>query len=92
MRGLAEVVAISADGLSESQKTDHVLGGAFPILADPELQVIGAYRMEHEMGGTTVGNMGYVIIDGKGDVREMVVDPLFGQHADAIVQSLKQLQ
>ena len=68
-----------------------MLGGVFTMLTDPSLGVIRAYQMEHQMGGDTVGNMGYVIIDGQGLVRKMEIDPLFGRHADAIIGSLKEL-
>lgn len=71
---------------------DQLLGKPFPLLVDPDLKVIKAYGMAHDMGGTTVGNMGYVIIDSAGKVRVQAVDPLFGQHADVILRSLKDLQ
>ena len=89
---LAEVVAISVDPPSESRKLDQLLNGVFHMLSDPELKVIRAYQMEHQMGRETVGNMGYVVIDGKGLVRKIAVDPLFGRHADVILQSLREIQ
>ncbi len=85
-------MAISVDPLRESRKLDQLLNGAFTLLSDPELRVIRPFLMEHQMGGETVGNMGYVIIDGSGVVRELKVDPLFGRHADAILGSLRELQ
>ena len=85
------MVAISADPPSELRKLDQLLNRAFPLLSDPGLKAIRAYQMEHQMGGTTVGNMGYVIIDRNELVRKIAVDPLFGRHADAILQSLKEL-
>jgi len=89
LKQLAEVAAISTDPPSESRKTDRLLGSALPVLSDPDLKVIRAYKMEHNMGGETVGNMGYVIVDARGVVRQAVVDPLFGRHADAILKSLR---
>ena len=85
-------MAISTDPASESQKLDKLIDKAFPLLSDPDLRVIVPYGMRHEMGSMTVGNMGYVIIDGGGQVRKIEVDPLFGRHADAILQSLRDLQ
>lgn len=85
------MVAISTDPPAESRKLDELLGGVLRLLSDPYLQVIRAFQMEHEMGGETVGNMGYAIIDGQGTVREIVVDPIFGQHADRILASLRGL-
>jgi peroxiredoxin len=86
---LAEVVAISAEEPGEIQKMDQLLGGAFTLLSDPNLEAISAYQMEHRMGGATIGNMGYAIIDGNGNLRKVAVDPLFGHHADDIIASLQ---
>ena len=86
------MVAISVDPPSELQKLDQLLNRVFPLLSDLDLKVIRAYQMEHQMGGDTVGNMGYVIIDGKGQVIKIAFDPLFGRHADVILQSLKERQ
>lgn len=86
------MVTISVDPYSDQYKMDQLFGGALTLLADPGLQVIRAYQMEHKMGADTVGNMGYVIIDGAGQVRELVVDPLFGRHASKIIDALKGLQ
>ena len=87
----AEVVAISTDPPVESQKIDQLLGNAFPLLSDPDLKVITAFQMRHQMGSMTVGNMGYAIIDRQGQVRKVEVDGAFGRHADTIIQSLKAL-
>ena len=92
MKGLAKVVAISTDEAAESKKLDHLLEKAFPLLSDPDLKVINAYQMRHNMGGITVGNMGYAIIDRQGRVKKVEVDPLFGRHAEAILGSLRELQ
>jgi peroxiredoxin len=91
LKQLAEVVAISADEQEEVQKMDQLLGGAFTLLSDPNLEAISAYQMEHRMGGATIGNMGYAIIDENGNLRKVAVDPLFGHHADDILESLRSL-
>ncbi len=85
-------MAISVDSPQESRKLDQLLGGAFTLVSDPKLRVIRPFLMEHQMGSETVANMGYVIIDGQGLVRKITVDPLFGRHADIIIQALKGLQ
>ena len=92
MKGLANVVAISTDEASESKKLDHLLEKAFLLLSDPDLKVINAYQMRHNMGGMTVGNMGYAIIDRQGQVRKVEVDGAFGRHADVMLGSLRELQ
>lgn len=86
------MVAVSTDRTLEQQKLDQLLDGTFTLLSDPGLQVISAYQMRHQMGSETVGNMGYAIIDGRGVVRKIAVDPLFGRHADRIVTSLRELE
>jgi peroxiredoxin len=92
LKGLAEVVAISTDAAEESKKMDYLLDRAFPLISDPDLKVINAYQMRHDMGSMTVGNMGYAIIDRQGQLRKLEVDGAFGRHADVILQSLKGLQ
>jgi peroxiredoxin len=86
------VAAISTDEDEESFKLDHLLGKAFPLLSDPDLKVINAFQMRHNMGGITVGNMGYAIIDRQGQVRKVEVDGAFGRHAEVILRSLRELQ
>jgi peroxiredoxin len=92
LKQLAEVVAISAEDQEQTQKMDELLGGAITLLRDPSLEVISTYRMEHSMGGSTIANMGYAIIDRNGRLTEFAVDPLFGRHANNIIATLKDLQ
>ena len=92
LKQLAEVVAISSEDQEQTQKIDQLLGGAFTLLRDPNLEVISAYRMEHSMGGGTIANMGYAIIDRNGMLTDFAVDPLFGRNADDIIATLKDLQ
>ena len=92
LKQLAEVVAISVEDQEQTQKMDQLLGGAFTLLRDPDLEVIRAYRMEHRMGSSTIANMGYAIIDRNGTLTEVAVDPLFGRHADDIIDTLKNLK
>lgn len=87
----AEVVAISVDPPEEMAKMHELLGRKITLLTDPDLRVIGAFQMQHSMGGATVGNMGYAIVDASGTVRAAVVDPLFGRNADRIIQTLRDI-
>lgn len=84
-------MAISTDTQQESQKLDVLLPAGFNLLSDPDLRVIQSLQMEHAMGGETIGNMGYTIIDGSGQIRLRVVDPLFGQNTPKIIEALKAL-
>ncbi len=47
--------------------------------------------MEIDHGGDVIAAMGYVIIDRNGVLRQRVQDPLFGNHADRILKSLREL-
>lgn len=85
----AEVVAISVDPPEEMAKMHELLGRNITLLTDPDLRVIGAFQMQHSMGGATIGNMGYAIVDRSGTVRTAVVDPLFGRNVDEILRVLQ---
>ena len=60
------------------------MGLHFPVLSDPQAQVIRQYRMfnPHAMP------MGYVLIDAHGRVQARVVDAYFGAQSAAILQRL----
>lgn len=85
-------MAISVDPPQESRKLNQLLNGTFPLLSDPSLRVISAYGMLHQMGSSTVGNMGYAIVDGSGVLRHRAEDPLFGRRADEILAKLQALK
>jgi peroxiredoxin len=86
------VVAISVDPPGEGAKMTAFIESAFPVLGDPRKLVISSYGIEHQMGSETLANMGYVIVDGSGQVRHRVVDPSFGQHANEILAKLRALK
>lgn len=85
----AEVVVISVDPPYEMAKLNQLLGGKITLLTDPDLRVIGAFQMQHSMGGATIGNMGYAVVNESGLIRAAVADPLFGRNADRILQVLR---
>jgi peroxiredoxin len=85
-------MAISTDAAEESKKLGHLLDRAFPLVSDPDLTVINAYQMRHNMGTVTVGNMGYAIIDRQGKLRKLELDGAFGRHVEVILRSLRELQ
>ena len=62
------------------------LGFAFPVLSNPSLDVIYLYNMKGQ--GSTMADMGYVLIDAAGRVRMRQIDHRFGDHADEIVKGL----
>ena len=88
LKQAADVVAISVDPASESQKMDQVLHSAFRLLSDPDLRVIRHYQMEM-MGGSPMADRGYAIIDPRGIVRVQTLDSNYGDHASKILAQLK---
>lgn len=83
----AEVLAISNDDVHHARLMAGELGGEIVVLSDPPMRVIRRYGMN----GTSMpmAEMGYVVIDRYGRIRARAIDRQFGQHADAMVQALK---
>jgi thioredoxin-dependent peroxiredoxin len=83
----AAVLGISIDTPEEAARLTRELGLPFPILSDPTMEVIRAYRMKGQ--GMEMADMGYVIIDTQGRLRARQIDRQFGEHVGAIVQALR---
>lgn len=89
----AVVLAISVDPPSESAKMDQLLNGAFTLISDPELKIIRQYDAEMaNMGAFPMADYWYFVIDRNGQIRERVHDPLFGQSAGKMLDSLKKVE
>jgi len=84
----AAVLGISIDTAQEADRLAQELGLPFPILSDPTMEVIRAYRMKGQ--GMEMADMGYVIIDTQGRLRARQTDRQFGEHVGAMVQALRQ--
>ena len=78
------MLAVSGDALTLAAPMAARLGLHFPVLSDPQAQVIHQYRMLNPL--TNQAHMGYVLIDASGRVRARVIDPSFGAHSEAILQ------
>ena len=79
-------MALSIDPPSVTGGTAARLGLHFPLLSDPQAQVIRQYRMYNPPAG--MAHMGYVLIDAPGQVRAREVDLHFDTHSAAILQRL----
>jgi peroxiredoxin len=79
-------MALSIDPPEVAAWTASKLGLHFPLLSDPQAQVIRQYRMFNPP--MSMASMGYVLIDAHGRVRAREVDPYFGGHSEAILQHL----
>lgn len=84
----AAVLAISRDMPDAAARLAQDLGLPFPILSDPRMEVIRAYRMKGE--GMEMADLGYVIIDKQGRIRTRQIDRRFGENIGMIVEALRQ--
>ena len=80
------VLALSIDAPTLAAQTASRLGLHFPLLSDPQAQVIRQYRMFDPP--MRMAHMGYVLIDAHGRVQARVVDAYFGAQSAAILQRL----
>ncbi len=83
-------MALSIDPPKVAAWTTSKLGLHFPLLSDPQTQVIRQYRMFNPP--MSMASMGYVLIDAHGRVRAREVDTSFGTHSEAILQRLARLE
>ncbi len=84
----AAVLGVSIDTPEAAARLARDLGLTFPILADVSMDVIRAYQMKGE--GMEMADMGYVIIDRKGNIRARQIDRRFGENIGMIVEALRQ--
>ncbi len=84
----AAVLAISRDITEAQARMARDLGLSFPLLSDPSMEVIKAYRMRGE--GMDMADLGYVIIDKQGRIRTRQIDRRFGENFGMIVEALRQ--
>lgn len=84
----AAVLGIGNDGPKEASGLAQALGLPFPILSDPAMEVIRAYRMKGDR--MEMADMGYVIIDKQGRLHTREIDRQFGEHVERIVRALRQ--
>ena len=84
----AAVLALSMDTPEQASKLALDLNLAFPILSDPNMVIVRDYGMEGK--GMAMPEMGYVVIDKQGQIREQQIDRSFGENAGAIIKALRQ--
>ena len=84
------VFAVSIDRPTEARRLRQELGLTFPILSDPDMTMIRAYGMKGE--GMQMADMGYVIIDKAGKIRDRRIERTFGDNLARVLSTLKGLQ
>ena len=75
-----EIAAISVDSTTDSQKLSQAKGYTFPVLSDPNAEVIKRYGLLHPKGaedGHDIARPAEILIDANGTVRwENLTDDL----------------
>jgi peroxiredoxin len=84
-----EVFAISIDGQEDARRMATELGLDFPVLSNPSMDVIYRYRMKGDR--MPMADMGYVLIDTTGRIRQHRIDRRFGEHIGNLVESLQSM-
>jgi peroxiredoxin len=78
-RGI-EIAAISVDSTEDSRKLSQTKGYTFPVLSDPQAEVIRNYGLLHPKGGENgqdIARPAEILIDSRGTVRwENLTDDL----------------
>jgi peroxiredoxin len=85
----AEVFAISSDGPQDARRMATELGLDFPVLSNLSMDVIYRYRMKGDR--MPMADMGYVLIDATGRIRQHRIDRRFGEHIGDLVESLQSM-
>jgi peroxiredoxin len=81
---------VSIDRPEDARTLRRDLGLTFPILSDPDMRVIRAFDMQGEM--RNMADMGYVIIDKAGRIRDRRIERKFGDNLARVLSTLKGLQ
>lgn len=83
----AAVLAMSMDTPREASELAATLGLTFPLLSDPNMVIVGEYGMYSK--AMRMPEMGYVVIDKQGRIREEEVDRQFGENVNDILRALR---
>jgi peroxiredoxin len=86
----AAAFAVSIDRPTDARRLRQELLLTLPILSDPDMTMIRAYGMKGE--GMQMGDMGYVIIDKAGRIRDRRIERNFGDNLAPVLSTLKGLQ
>ena len=84
------MLALSIDAPEVAAQTREALGLRYPLLSDPNASVIRHYQMYNAK--MRMADMGYVLIDAQGRVRDRVRDPQFGERTEAVLQQLAHVE
>ena len=80
------VLGVSIDRPDEVGRLARDLGLTFPILSDPQMEVIRRYGMKG--GGMKMADMGYVVIGRDGRVLAKRIDPRFGDNVGLMLDAV----
>jgi len=84
----AAVFAVSIDKSDQARRVVEEFKLSYPILSDPDMQVIQPYGMKGER--MEMAELGYVVIDREGRIRAKRVDREFGDHVELLLHHVRQ--
>jgi peroxiredoxin Q/BCP len=83
----AAVFAVSIDGPEQARQVAEQFRLTFPVLSDPQMQVIRPYGMRGER--MEMADLGYVVIDRHGRIRARRLDREFGDHVELLLHEVR---
>lgn len=92
---MGDLIAIGYDPPESLKLTQAGSGSSFPLLSDIDLTVTRMYDMQLRPGWPMAGmgeipEMGWVIVGADGRIRLQRVDVLFGDHAQDLLDALRE--
>ena len=83
----AAVLAMSMDTPEQAAKLAFDMSLTFPILSDPSMGIVREYGMYSEQ--MRMPEMGYTVIDKRGQIRAQEVDRRFGENVKDVLEALR---
>jgi len=92
---LGDLIAVGYDTPGSLELSQQRSGASFPLLADIDLTVTRKYDMQLRPGWPMAGmgdipEMGWVVVGADGRIRVQRVDRYFGDHAQDILDFLRE--
>lgn len=94
---MGDLIAVGYDTPESLKLTQVGSGASFPLLSDIDLTVTRMYSMQLRPGWPMAGmgdlpEMGWVIVGVDGRIRLQRVDVFFGDHAQDILDALREVR
>lgn len=94
---MGDLIAVGYDTPESLKAVQAGSGASFPLLSDMDLTVTRMYDMQLRLGWPMAGmgqipEMGWVIVGADGRIRLQRVDLNFGDHAQDILDALREVR